>query len=120
MYWLKSIRLNLISLSVLLAVQYCCTKSANPMEGFKNWDPVSSVVITSSNPTQQHGIEPLTQHYNSCHQLDNNPNSPFKLVINADIKQNNRASNKVKKMNFNGHQGTRGIIELLFPFHGFT
>ena len=90
------------------------------MEGFKNWDPVSSVVITSSNPTQQHGIEPLTQHYNSCHQLDNNPNSPFKLVINADIKQNTLANNKVKKMTFNGHQGTRGIIALLFPFHGFT
>src|SRR5690606_33277570 len=106
MYWLKSIHLNLISLSVLLAVQYCCTKSANPMEGFKNWDPVSSVVITSSNPTQQHGIEPLTQHYNSCHQLDNNPNSRFKLVINAYIKQKYRASNKMKNMIFTGNQCT--------------
>jgi len=120
MYWLKSIHLNLISLSALFALQCCCTKSANPVEPFGNWEPVSAVVITATNHTQQHGLEPLTLHYNYSHQLDNNFNTTLKLVINADIKQNTLANNKVKKMTFNGHQGTRGIIALLFPFHGFT
>jgi len=76
--------------------------------------------MTPTHPTQQHGLEPFKLHFNTYHQLDNNSNTPLKPVINCDIKQNNLASNKVKKIHFNGHHGTRGVVALLFPFHGFT
>lgn len=122
MYWLKSINFNYFtSLLFFLVLQSLSTsKSYKTVECLRALDAVSSVVLTSKNPIQQYGLEPLTVHYNTFHQLNNNPSTSLKSAIDCDAMLEALTDKKIRRMYFNGHHGTRGVIALLFPFHGFT
>lgn len=90
------------------------------MECIKTLDKTNTMVLSPTNSAQQYGLEPANIPFNTYHQPNSNPGTPLQLVGENDIDHTYLPNNEVSGVHFNGHQGTLGIIELLFPFHGFT
>lgn len=110
---------HLFSMLLLLVVFLYTTKGEMAMPCAKVIAKKSTMVLSSSTPGQEFGLKPIHIQIISDHypQNTNLLLREFKTGQHVFIP---KLKTKDSCIHFNGHQGTLGIIALLYPFHGFT
>src|SRR5690606_14584635 len=106
-------------LILLLVLQFFSTRSEVPLECSTIWSTVHTVQLSPTSAAKLYGLEPLNTYFNTYDQ----PQCPclfIQFVGHSATTVMQQQSGTIRGVHFNGHQGTLGIIALLFPFHGFT
>ncbi len=78
-----------------------------------------SVVLSSKGFDQQYGLKPLLIEICSDQQAQST-SFLLRKIKTSEIIYTPGLRTDTCCIHFNGHQGTLGIIALLYPFHGFT